>query len=215
MNRNITLDHIREVLSKKYKVSEMYGPGFTQADDSSIENPGLADRPYITHRVITPPDIKYKVRDIKRVREAEEDELETDEETPIEDEPAEEVPAEEVPAEAGGELDTGMGDTGMGMMGMPEEEEKDPTELGRIYELKKIYSRLTSIEGYLGTESAPELLEIRHHVSQAIELFEIVSSNFNSYKDKLPEIIVTYYRFIKEIYHQVKEFYKKQKNLGE
>jgi len=115
---------------------------------------------------------------------------------------------------AGMGADAGIGgDMGMGMPG--EEEEKSPSEIGRLYELKKIYSRLTSIEAYLGNESEQELLEIRNHVSQGIALFELVSSNFDSYKDKLNEIIVMYYKFLLEVYKSVKNFYAKEKKSGD
>jgi hypothetical protein len=130
--------------------------------------------------------------------------------------------------EGGGDMgdtggDVGMGDetAGMGMggdmgMGMDQqEEEKSPTELGRIYELKKVYSRMTAIEAYLGSESSEELLKVRSYVSQAIELFEIISANFNSYKDKLNEIIVIYYKFIKEVYDSIRDYYKKQSKSGD
>jgi hypothetical protein len=115
--------------------------------------------------------------------------------------------------------DVGMGDETAGMggdMGMgQEEEEKSPTELGRIYELKKVYARMTAIEAYLGSESSEELLKVRNYVSQAIELFEIISANFNSYKGKLNEIIVIYYKFIKEVYDSIKDYYKKQAKTGD
>ena len=104
----------------------------------------------------------------------------------------------------GGEM--GIGDE-MGDMGM-EEEEKSPHELGRIYELKKIYARLTSIEGYLSAEADPELSEIRRFVSQSIELFEIVASNIDSYKDNMDDIIISYYKFLKEVYFKIKGYYK-------
>ena len=120
----------------------------------------------------------------------------------------------------GADAEMNVGDMGAGGMdnmgmGMQEEEEKTPTELGRIYELKKIYTRLTSIESYLGNESDQELLEIRNYVSQGIELFEIVSSNFDSYKDRMNEIIVMYYKFILEVYESVKRYYSSQKQSGD
>jgi len=91
-------------------------------------------------------------------------------------------------------------------MGMPQEQ-KTASELGRIYELKKIYTRLTSIESYLGNESSQELLEIRNYVSQSIELFEIIAANFDSFKEKLDEVIVMYYKFLIEVYGSVKNYY--------
>ena len=104
----------------------------------------------------------------------------------------------------------GMGDLGMG----EEEEEKSPHELGRIYEMKKIYSRLTAIETYLAAEADPELSEIRGYVSQSIELFEIVASNIDSYRDKMDDIIISYYKFLKEVYFKIKDYYK-EKSSGD
>jgi hypothetical protein len=121
-------------------------------------------------------------------------------------------------AEQPGGMDMGMGDeAGMGGdmgMGGAEEEEKSPHELGRIYELKKIYTRLTSIESYLASEADPELTEIRRYVSQSIELFEILASNIDSYKEKMDDIIISYYKFLKEIYFKIKDYYKEKGGGG-
>jgi hypothetical protein len=115
-------------------------------------------------------------------------------------------PGMEDPAMGGAEA--GMGSE-MGGMGMPgEEPPKEPKELGRIYELKKIYARLTSVEAYLSDASEPDLLKLRTLVSQSIEMFEILASNFDSYKDRLDEIIVMYYKFIDETYSTLREYYK-------
>jgi hypothetical protein len=150
---------------------------------------------------------------------------EQDDKTPIdptvEEEPEEGAGDMELPADPAttdpsmnaqqpGAMDMGgdMGGEMGGDMGMGEEEKKSPHELGRIYELKKIYARLTSIEGYLSSEADPELSEIRRFVSQSIELFEIVASNIDSYKDNMEEIIISYYKFLKEVYFKIKGYYK-------
>ncbi|MBY9000056.1 MAG: hypothetical protein KGD64_04010 [Candidatus Heimdallarchaeota archaeon] len=120
-------------------------------------------------------------------------------------------------AEQPGGMDMGgMGDEAGGDMGMggAEEEEKTPHQLGRIYELKKIYTRLTSIESYLASEADPELTEIRRYVSQSIELFEILASNIDSYKEKMDDIIISYYKFLKEIYFKIKDYYKEKSTGG-
>jgi hypothetical protein len=107
--------------------------------------------------------------------------------------------------ETGGE---GMSD--MGGMGAPEEELKSVKEIGRIYELKKIYARLTSLESFLAHESDEVLLNTRTLISQSIELFYVVASNLESYKENLDEIIVMYYKFLREIYYKVRTYFKKQ-----
>ena len=92
-------------------------------------------------------------------------------------------------------------------LGQQQEKPKTSLELGKIYELKKIYSRLTSIESYLSNDASQEMANIRNFVSQAIELFEVISANFDSYRDKLDEIIIMYYKFILVVYNAVKNYY--------
>ena len=104
---------------------------------------------------------------------------------------------------AAGGMDPSMGG-GMGM-GM---EPRSAIELGKIYELKKIYTRLASIESYLATEASEDLQKIRGFVAQAIEMFEIIASNLISYKDRMDEIIVIYYKFLLEVYDLVRTYYK-------
>lgn len=103
----------------------------------------------------------------------------------------------------------GMGGNVDPMTGQPVE---DPQHLGRVYEIKKIYTRLTSIESYLSSEADPILVKVRKYVSQAIQLFEILASNMQSYKDKLDEIIIQYYKFLDLVYDMVKGRYKELKD---
>jgi len=94
--------------------------------------------------------------------------------------------------------------------GEGEDDLRDAKNLGRIYELKKIYSRLTSLESYLASESAPVLSKLRSFVSKAIEMFEIIVSNFSSFSERIDEIIIIYYKFLKRIYLTVRSYYKQQ-----
>jgi hypothetical protein len=103
----------------------------------------------------------------------------------------------------------GMGGNVDPATGMPIE---DPNHLGRIYEIKKIYTRLTSIESYLSSEADEGLVKIRGYVSQAIQLFEILASNLQTYKDKLDDIIIQYYKFLDIVFDLVKERYKELKD---
>lgn len=118
---------------------------------------------------------------------------------------------------AGGMNDPSMGanipgmDQGMGMdpMGMGGMEPKTPKEIGRIFELKKIYSRLISIEQYLSFSSDEFLLKLKVYISKAIQLFETLIFNINSFKDKLDDIIVLYYTFVQTVYTVLKDHYEK------
>jgi hypothetical protein len=148
-----------------------------------------------------------------------------DEEIPEEEEGEE----EEAPPEEGGDEggEEGMPPEGMeggGEEGMPPEgmEGGDPmsgmpgqpppltsSQIGRVYELKKIYSRLSSVESFLSRTTDDEVLEIRKQVSNAIDLFELVISNFEQYKDKIDEIIIMYYKFLKVVYESIKNHFKR------
>lgn len=152
-------------------------------DDEAVDFPYIEDpEPFVTHRAM----------EGKKVREQ-------DEELP----PAEQ--AQDPGAEAGGEVPP------EGMEGVPPQgivEELDADEIGRVYELKKIYSRMTSIESYLSGTSEQKLIEMRRHVAKAIDLFEVVITNFPQFKDRVDDIIVTYYEFVEQIYDMVREHYK-------
>ncbi len=95
--------------------------------------------------------------------------------------------------------------------GNPEDELKTDSEVGQVYELKKIYSRLCTIENYLdniGTRNI-ETIKIREMVSSAISLFELLISNIDKYKENLKRIIILFYKFIMGVY----SFLKKQEQL--
>jgi len=238
MSATNILQQIQTTLTKKYNsdvevrsdLDELFGPGFVNQypDSDSDADPTQANAVDVPYKTTIPgplPNSSKGKRNNFPLGEA--DGIDTEKETMAVADKALDAadssgvePSGDVDGDVGGD-DMNMGDVGgvggmdnMGM-GLGEEEEKTPTELGRIYELKKIYTRLTSIESYLGNESDQELLEIRNYVSQGIELFEIVSANFNSYKDRLNEIIVMYYKFILEVYSSVKNFYSKQTNSGD
>ena len=80
-------------------------------------------------------------------------------------------------------------------------------QVGRVYELKRIYNKLISAEEYLSYSSDPIIVKLRKYVSQSVELFELVISNIDLYKDKIDQIIVDYYAFLMGIYHIMKVYY--------
>jgi|WetSurSiteA1Bulk_404760.scaffolds.fasta_scaffold02022_4 hypothetical protein len=81
------------------------------------------------------------------------------------------------------------------------------SEIGRVYELKKIYSRLTSIESYLSSSTDEALLHLRTIVSRAIDLFDLVIINFTQYKEQIDEIIVMFYKFVDITYALLRDYY--------
>lgn len=101
---------------------------------------------------------------------------------------------------------------GMGMgMGMGMEQPKTAQEIGRIFELKKIYARLLAIESFLAFSSDIVLQKLRVYVAKSVELFETLISNIDSFKEEVDEIIVTFYEFLDQVYAILKSYYEKKK----
>lgn len=108
---------------------------------------------------------------------------------------------------AGGDVtDPGLGDPMAGMPG--QEEPKDPNDLGRTYEMKKIYSRLVSMNQYLADEQDRRIMKTKQSIAKAIDLFAVIGANPESYKERIDEIIVGYYKFLEAAYKRVRSFYK-------
>jgi len=107
----------------------------------------------------------------------------------------------------------GMGAGGMGAGGMGVDRDYvklDSSEIGRVYEMKKIYSRLTSVEAYLADSTDQNLLELRRSVGKAIDLFEVVITNISKFKDKIDPIIVTFYEFLDQAYGALRKYHLTQ-----
>ena len=108
----------------------------------------------------------------------------------------------------GGMSDPNMGMGGIGLPGMETEPPKTAELIGRIFELKKIYSRLLSIESQLSFSPDIILLKLRRFITQSIELFETVISNMTQFRDQIDEIIIMYYEFLESVYLIMKKYYK-------
>jgi len=98
-------------------------------------------------------------------------------------------------------------DPSMGGMGM-QPPELSAENVGRVFELKKIYARLLSIDSQLSFSSDSILLKLRRFINKAIELFETVISNIESYRKNIDQIIVMYYQFLEDVYSIMKRYYQ-------
>lgn len=88
----------------------------------------------------------------------------------------------------------------------------DPTQLiqikvslGRIYELKKIYSKLLSISKLLNIRSNVKYSELETEVDEALDMFHIISLNLDKFQPKIDTIIVEFYRFIKKALEELEK----------
>jgi hypothetical protein len=94
------------------------------------------------------------------------------------------------------------------MMGMGMSGPTSTFDVGRVYELKKIYSRLVSMQSYLAGTTDPNLIKLNHYVSSSMDLFRTLISNIALYKDRLDEIIVVFYRVVDNVYSILSKYYK-------
>lgn len=171
--------------------------------EDQLDVPFVDDDEYVTHRPFG------ETEEIKEQDEEEEEvPAEVPEAEPVVPEPGgEEMPVED-PAIVG--VEPGM-DAGLGM---PDEEEEPltPSQIGRVYELKKIYTRLSALENMLQDVTDTEMIEVRNLISKAIDLFKTLSANFDVYKDKLDDIIIIFYKFLDVSYKKVRDYFKNNKN---
>ena len=101
------------------------------------------------------------------------------------------------------------------MTGLPVEPPMEPEEIGKVYMLLKIHSRLEAICRLLDDLSDEKYNDIKQSVGETLELFKTIVVNFDSFKQtpdgkegKLDLIIDRYKEFIKNIADKLK-------NLGD
>jgi hypothetical protein len=191
----------------------VYGKRYVPAKDSEDEenSDNTSDFPYIEDPKGYTTHVPLESTSYLNEQGEEEEGPPEQQEAPPEEAGGAEGGEGEMPADAGG----AEGDMGMdpndpnamagGMPGMPEP--LTSSQLGRVFELKKIYSRLASVETFLSRTTNEEMLEIRKLVGQSIDLFELVISNIPQYKEKIDEIIVTYYDFLNSVYGSLRTYF--------
>jgi hypothetical protein len=83
-----------------------------------------------------------------------------------------------------------------------------PEDIGKIYELTKIYYTLKSLDTFLLRLPDTDIIKMRNLVKDALDLFKVIVDNINSYKDKFEDIIIMYYKFIKRLMLIIEKYYK-------
>lgn len=91
-----------------------------------------------------------------------------------------------------------------------EEEEFDIGEIGRIYELKKIFSRLISLESFLADSGDNVLIKLSSYTSESVNLFKLVIDNIDQYIDQIDDIIIIFYEYLHISYKILSKYYDKQ-----
>lgn len=96
---------------------------------------------------------------------------------------------------------------------IPEEgvdSEEQLSTVDKVYRLKKIYAKLIAISRLLEYHSDSKFDNLRNEVLEAIDLFHIIVSNFDSFKDKIDDIIKSYYKLLKSSIDELERLSKKQ-----
>jgi len=119
-----------------------------------------------------------------------------EEETPIEGEEEEEISTEE-PEEVEEEVDNQDIDT-----------EEQLSVVDKVYRLKKIYAKLIAISRILDYHSDSKFDALRDEILEAIDLFHILVSNFDSFKDKIDDIIKSYYKLLQTAIEELEKLSK-------
>ena len=182
----------------------------------------------VTVEAVTKQDLAEKIRLLIEGKSKPEEQMDN----PPPDNPPEEQMDNPPPDEQGmegGDPNAGMPpeqgmEGGDPNAGMPPEEgmegETDITDVGKMYELKQIHYRLLAVRNHLEIFVEEEFDEVKNSLTKAIELFEVVIDNYTKYRDRIDEIIIMYYQFIKNVYELTKKKYrkytnkKKKKNVG-
>lgn len=139
------------------------------------------------------------------------------------EEPAGEIPPEQIPQDIvpGDPTSSGMDPMaggmpgmdpmaggGMDMFGMPQP--LDPSSIGKVYILKKIYSRLLSVHSNLSYLGNPKFDEIKEVVNESLDHFKNIIRNFDQFKDKLDDIIVLFQKFLVSTVNKVEELLEEE-----
>jgi len=146
---------------------------------------------------------KVILEQVKNNEEKDTQEQNPPSEEKIDDNPPPENPDTGVPQEENTGEEGEAGEDGA----MPDE--GISVDTGKMYELRRIHYRLVTIRNHLEIFVEEEFDEIKKSISKAIELFELVINNFDKYADKIDDIIIKYYQYLKDTYEIIQKKYKK------
>ena len=130
----------------------------------------------------------------------------------------------------GASMDAGMGQTGMGMdpmmgggdmgmgggmgmggMGMEEPSiATTPSEVGRLYEIQKLFYKLKTIDGILAQSTDDELIKLKKSADDALDIFQMVVDNLPLYKDRLDQVILYFYKYVERVTDVLVKYYKEK-----
>ena len=142
----------------------------------------------------------YEDPGIRRRQEEEEPEEEEEEseepEQEYEEEPEQEEYGEENPEQ-----------------GQYEQEEApepmEPSDLLKMYELRRIYKKLVNVLDIIESINDPEIYDLRKNLLKSIEYLDIIIDNLDNYKEKLDDLLQLYHKYLKSMVQEIVKFRKK------
>jgi len=106
---------------------------------------------------------------------------------------------------------SGMGMGGMGMgMGGPQGPLKNMSALGRLFTLKKLFFKFQSLNNLLNSQTDEKLKDMIAISNDSFKIFKLVIANLKSYKETIDEIIIMFYKLIRELTHRLHIYLKRK-----
>jgi len=104
---------------------------------------------------------------------------------------------EDVPIEGTEEIDT----------------EEQLSTVDKVYRLKKIYAKLIAISRLLDYHSDSKFDDLRDKILEAVDLFHIIVSNFDSFKENIDNIIKSYYDLLQKSIEELEKLSNKKEEI--
>ena len=109
--------------------------------------------------------------------------------------------SEQPPQEGPPEMGMDQMNQGMASPDDPENPRVELPDIIKKFEMKKIHSKLNSIDNFLYNNNnfSDEMIRVQKNVNTAIELFDFVVENLSIYRENLDKIIEIFNKFIDQI----------------
>jgi len=102
-----------------------------------------------------------------------------------------------------------------GMQGTQQEIPRTSEQIGRLYEMNKIYARLYAIDKILKTIADEKLEKTKKTMNDAFDIYRMVLNNYSKYKDKMDEIILRYYDYIGSLTNELKDYFESRETKNQ
>lgn len=84
----------------------------------------------------------------------------------------------------------------MGQPVLPGQEVMSLSDIGKIYVMKKIYSRLISLDDLLADMSSPKFDPYKEKVKESIDIFHTIVANFAQFRPEIDDFITLFQELI-------------------